>query len=108
MAEGDRDEFVSLEEEIAPGKMIGVDVGAYKVLLCNIDGDLFGVENFCTHARVSLSFGELKDNQIECPVHGARFDVRTGTVMCGPAARGLRRFAVRRVEGGVIVSLDLI
>jgi nitrite reductase/ring-hydroxylating ferredoxin subunit len=47
-------------------------------------------------------------NQLECPVHGARFDVRTGAVLCPPAQRGLRRFNVRKAEGGVIVCLDLV
>jgi 3-phenylpropionate/trans-cinnamate dioxygenase ferredoxin subunit len=101
-------EYVALEEELTPGKTCGVEVGPYKVLVCNVDGELFAVENFCTHAKVSLSFAELRGDQIECPVHGARFDVRTGAVLCLPARRGLRRFDVRKAEGGVIVSLDLV
>ena len=105
-AEGERNEFVALEGEIAPGQTRGVEVGPYKILICNVGGELFGLENYCTHARVSLSSAVLTDNELECPVHGAVFDVRTGVVLCPPAPRGLRRFGVRRVEGGVIVCLD--
>ena len=102
-----RSEFVPLDEGIEPGQTRGVAVGLYKVLICNLGGELFAVENYCTHARVSLSYAELKDGQLECPVHGARFDVKTGAVVCPPARRGLRRFDIRKVEGGVVVSLDL-
>ena len=66
MAEGEKNEFVALEQELAPGKTLGVEVGPYKILLCNVDGELFGVENYCTHSRVSLSYAELKGGEIEC------------------------------------------
>ena len=68
--------------------------------------ELFGVENICTHARVSLTTARLIGSDIEGPVHGARFDARSGIVMCRPARRGLRVFSVTRVAGGALISLD--
>ena len=98
-------EFVALVEP-EPGKTCAVEVGHYKILICNVFGDLFAVENLCTHARVSLTSARLIGAQIECPVHGARFDARSGIVMCPPARRGLRVFPLTRVAGGVEISLD--
>ena len=56
--------------------------------------------------RISLTSTRLHGAEIECPVHGARFDARSGSVMCGPARRGLRVFPLTRVSGGVEVSLE--
>ena len=98
-------EFVKFEEP-EPGKTCAVEFGPFKVLICNLDGELFGVDNECTHARVLLTSAMLIGSEIECPVHGARFDVRSGIVMCPPARRGLRTFNVERVVGGALVSLN--
>lgn len=98
-------EFVEFEEP-EPGKTCAVEFGPFKVLICNLDGELFGVDNECTHARVLLTSAMLIGSEIECPVHGARFDVRSGIVMCPPARRGLRTFNVERVVGGALVSLN--
>jgi nitrite reductase/ring-hydroxylating ferredoxin subunit len=89
-----------------PGKTKSITVKEQKVLLCNIDGEVFAIENSCTHARVLLSSGRLIGGEIECPVHGARFDVRTGAVMCPPARKGLRSFPVCVVDGGVEVRIS--
>lgn len=93
-------------EEPEPGQTCAVEFGPFKVLIFNVDGELFGVENICTHARVSLTTARLIGSDIECPVHGARFDARSGIVMCPPARRGLRVFSVTRVAGGALISLD--
>lgn len=97
-------EFVEFEE-LESGKTCAVEYGPFKVLICNLDGELFGVENVCTHTHVLLTSARLIDSEIECPVHGARFDVRSGIVMCPPARRGLRTFSVEPVAGGALVSL---
>jgi len=92
--------------EPAPGQTVAFEVGDQKILLCNVDGELHAVENQCSHARMALTEAKLVGNEIECPVHGARFDARTGIAMCRPARRPLRTFAVRRVDDGLEISLD--
>ncbi|MFT5443305.1 MAG: 3-phenylpropionate/trans-cinnamate dioxygenase ferredoxin subunit [Myxococcota bacterium] len=105
MTQSSSGEFVALDEP-APGQTRAVVVGETKVLICNVDGELFAVENQCTHARVLLTSARMIDGEIECPVHGARFDAKSGAVMCAPARRGLRTFAVTRADGGVTISLE--
>ena len=93
-------------KELDPGKTHAVEVGSLKILICNVDGDWFAIENMCTHAKIALTSARLIGLEIECPVHGARFDVRTGSVMCLPARRGLRVFPLTRVAEGALISLD--
>ncbi len=83
------------------GQTLAVEACGTSVLVCNVGGELFAVENQCSHARVSLSEGRLIEGEVECPVHGARFDVKTGTAMCRPARRAIRTFRVERVEDGM-------
>ncbi len=105
MSESGRSERVEIED-LAPGQTCVVEVDSMQVLICNVDGEWFGVENRCSHARVPLSEAKLFGCELECPVHGARFDVRTGDVLCRPARRALRVFPLTRIAGGVLISLD--
>lgn len=97
--------FVETEVPEA-GNTRAIEVDSRPILICNVDGELFAVENQCTHARVLLTSARLIEGEIECPVHGARFDAKTGAVMCPPARRGLQSFSIRQVEGGVQIKLD--
>jgi len=89
-----------------PGETKALEVSGRNVLVCNLAGELFAVENLCSHARVPLTEARLVDGELECPVHGARFDVRSGTAMCRPARRPLRTFGVERVDGGMTIRLN--
>ncbi len=63
---------------LASGTMLGVRIADKLVLLCNIDGELFAYEDACPDTPLTLSNGEIDGDQIVCPWHGCRFDVRTG------------------------------
>jgi 3-phenylpropionate/trans-cinnamate dioxygenase ferredoxin subunit len=82
--------------DFAPGTTRVVAAGDEEILLCNVDGEIHAVANRCTHAEVALTNAALIDGKIECPVHGARFDAKTGAVLSEPAERGLRCYAVTR------------
>jgi naphthalene 1,2-dioxygenase system ferredoxin subunit len=53
--------------------------------LYKVEGEVFCTANLCTHAEAFLSDGYLEGYEIECPLHGARFDIRDGRVLCQPA-----------------------
>jgi 3-phenylpropionate/trans-cinnamate dioxygenase ferredoxin subunit len=98
---------VELEiEDLAPGETRAVQAGGHEILICNVGGELHAIANRCTHAKVELTHGQLFDCEIECPVHGARFDVRTGEVKSRPARRALRSYPVKRTESGVEITLS--
>ena len=84
--------------ELGPGDMKAVEVGAEPVLLVNVDGTIYACDDTCTHALASLSEGDLSGQEIECPLHGAAFNVTTGEVLTPPADENLKTYAVR-VEG---------
>lgn len=71
------------------------------ILVVNVDGTLYAVDNICTHDYAELHEGELDGKEILCPLHGARFDVTTGEVLSPPAYEDLRTYEVR-LEGGMV------
>lgn len=66
-------------------------------------GEYFVSDNICTHQYALLSDGYLEDGCIECPLHQARFDLRTGKALCAPATQDMRVYPVK-VEGGDILA----
>jgi 3-phenylpropionate/trans-cinnamate dioxygenase ferredoxin subunit len=92
--------------EIPQGKVKIVEVRDEDIALCNVGGMIYAVANVCTHDDGPLGAGTLDGHQIECPRHGARFDVRTGDVTSLPAIVPVPTFAVK-VEGeDVWVDVD--
>jgi nitrite reductase/ring-hydroxylating ferredoxin subunit/uncharacterized membrane protein len=73
------------DEELPDGVPTGVEVEGRHVLLYRGGGDLHAIENVCSHAGGVLSRGEVDGCIVECPLHGARFDLRDGHIVRGPA-----------------------
>src|SRR5947199_8510832 len=96
-------EFVTVAstDEIPPGVMSKVSLGAKAVVLANVDGKYYAIGNVCTHEEGRLHEGILEKYEIECPWHSSRFDLRTGAVTQGPAETPDPRYGVR-VEGNSI------
>ena len=92
-------------QDVPPGRTKAVVVGGKRVLICNVDGQFFAVSDVCTHDNEPLDQGVLNDHQIECPRHGACFDVRTGKVLRLPAVQPIPTFAVQ-IEGQHILVAD--
>jgi nitrite reductase/ring-hydroxylating ferredoxin subunit len=86
---------------LVPGQFSAHIVNGRAVLLANVDGAYFCIEDKCSHADSPLSIGRLRGSKILCPLHGARFDVRTGEHLGPPAVRGVASFPVRVVDGVV-------
>jgi 3-phenylpropionate/trans-cinnamate dioxygenase ferredoxin subunit len=81
-------------------------VGEEELALCNVDGEIYAVANLCTHDHGPLGEGYLLGDEIECPRHGARFDVKTGSVSVLPAVVPIPTYDVR-VEGDeILVSIE--
>jgi nitrite reductase/ring-hydroxylating ferredoxin subunit len=89
-----------------PGQTLPVEVAGISMLLCNVEGELHAVENQCTHARAPLDEAPLEGCELECPFHGARYDVRDGAAVALPAKKGLRTFGVRRDAGSIEITVE--
>lgn len=81
-----------------------VSVGATQIVLCHSDGEVFALENRCSHADEPIACGRMRLGWIACPAHGARFDLATGEALGPPATAPIRTFAVRIVDGMIEVA----
>ncbi|MDX2162536.1 MAG: non-heme iron oxygenase ferredoxin subunit [bacterium] len=92
---------VAAEAEIAPGERIVVEFGRDWVIVFNIGGQFYAVEDMCSHEEYPLADGGLTEYALECPKHGAQFDVRTGAHLCAPAVSPVKVYDVR-IEAGQV------
>jgi 3-phenylpropionate/trans-cinnamate dioxygenase ferredoxin component len=82
------------------------EVGSRRFLVCNMDGQFYAMDDRCTHDNGPLGEGELLEGgEIECPRHGARFDVRTGKALCFPAVGAVSTYSVEERDGLLFVGL---
>lgn len=95
---------VATTDEIKPGERLVVEIGRHWVAVFNIDGTYYAVRDVCTHDDGPLAEGEVYGCEIECPRHGARFDLRTGAVTAPPAVRPVPTYAVRVVGNDVQIE----
>ena len=91
--------------EFADGDVRGVELGDHNIAIYRVEDAFFATDNVCTHAFALLSDGFLDDCTIECPLHAARFDIRSGKVLSRPAEKDLATYPVR-IEGGEVL-IDL-
>ncbi len=92
-------------EDVPAGTAKVYEVEDRAIAVCNVDGTLYAIDDICSHDEAPLAQGYLSGFEIECPRHGACFDVRTGDVTALPAVVPIDTFPVR-VEG-VDIELDV-
>jgi len=97
---------VARADEIVPGSYRVADVDGQMVAVFNLAGTYYAIEDTCTHDGGSLTGGDIVGEEIVCPRHGARFDIRTGDVTAPPATEPVYVFPVRLREGIVEVRDD--
>jgi len=88
--------------EIPPGGRKLVEIDGVRIAIFNLDGELLAIEDVCTHDGGPLVEGEVMNGcQVECPRHGAHFDIRTGAALSMPAFEATNTYAVE-VDGNDI------
>jgi|SRR5581483_5738143 NAD(P)H-dependent nitrite reductase small subunit len=91
--------------DLREGEAFAVEHGNVQLALCRIQDNVYAFEDVCPHAYALLSQGFVEGGEIECPLHGARFEIASGRCLAPPADQDLRTFAVRVDGGDVYVSL---
>lgn len=81
------------------GTVEGKEIGVYLV-----EGEYYALEDVCPHAYALLSQGFVEDGKVECPLHEAIFDIRTGQCLHGPGERNLNRYPVRVFEKQIQIT----
>jgi len=90
---------------LSEGESAACQAQGHNILVVCIDGGYFAVDAVCSHAGQSLETGRIRGGEIICPLHGGRFDLRTGACTKQPASEALRTYPVL-IEGGK-VCVDL-
>ena len=86
---------VATTDELKPGERMVVEAKDRYVAIFNVDGKYYAIADVCTHDDGPLAEGELHGTVIECPRHGAQFDITTGKVLRFPAITPVPRYEVR-------------
>ena len=96
-------------DEISVGEMLKVEVLDRTLCLINIAGEIYVLDDRCTHADFSLSQGALDEDakEIECTKHGALFDIETGKAMCLPATQPVGTYKTKIEDGRILVQVEV-
>ena len=97
---------IAREGELVAGEWRTVDVDGTQVVVFNLGGELYAIEDVCTHDGGQLTGGHVEGDEIVCPRHGARFCIRTGEALSAPAYEPTATFPVRIADGAIQVRDD--
>jgi nitrite reductase/ring-hydroxylating ferredoxin subunit len=93
------------ESDVRENDVIGVVVQGQHIALYKLNGEVFATSDVCTHQFALLSDGFVDGSCIECPLHAAQFDIKTGKALCGPAVTPITTYPVRLEHGQVLLDL---
>lgn len=95
-------------DDVPPGEVLGVVVDGHPICLANVGGEIYAVQDNCTHQDFPLSEGIVDEDEcsIECTWHGARFDLATGRVLALPATKPVKTYPVKVEDGRIYVAID--
>jgi 3-phenylpropionate/trans-cinnamate dioxygenase ferredoxin subunit len=99
-------QFACKLSDLKPNQSLTLEVDERFVVVVQLDGKVFCIEDLCTHDGGTFGDGELDGNCIVCPRHGAKFDVRTGAAACMPATEPTLSHQVEIRDGDVFVKLS--
>lgn len=91
--------------QLPVGKMLRINSKGQCILLANIEGIVYAIDNTCSHEDASLYNGALKGDCVECPLHGSRFSFKTGHPMEEPATEAVRTYPVCVEAGDVYIEV---
>lgn len=92
-------------DELPSGERLFIDLAGVPLVVINFGGEVFAIQDVCTHDDGPLGEGDVDDHQISCPRHGARFDLRTGKVLTLPAIVDVPTYPVRIVDGIIQIGV---
>ena len=92
-------------DSLVEGKPVAIDHNGVTVCVARVGDEVFAIEDTCTHSEASLSEGEITGTKIECWLHGAEFDLRTGAALTLPANIAVKTYPVTIVANSVTVEI---
>ena len=96
---------VARVEDVPENVMLAVKLDGVSIVLANSQGEVLALHDQCSHEEFPLSDGEIVNGQVECMLHGARFDLRTGAAKALPAVRPVKSYECRVEDGSIQIRL---
>jgi 3-phenylpropionate/trans-cinnamate dioxygenase ferredoxin subunit len=96
---------VASEKDVPKGVAKVFEVRGKRIAVCHSDDGVYAIDDRCTHDNGPLGEGELTDGEIECPRHGARFDIKTGKALCLPAVGAVATYDVDVRDGEIWIGI---
>jgi 3-phenylpropionate/trans-cinnamate dioxygenase ferredoxin subunit len=98
---------VAAVSDLAPGEKKQISVEGVEVALFNVNGEYYAIEDVCTHDGAPLAHGRFRGEEITCPRHGARFNVKSGAALCMPAFEPVETYQVKIEGSDILIEVDL-
>ena len=96
---------VAATGDVSEEEPIRVQVGEEDIAIYNVAGDFHATSNICTHAYASMVDGFQEGEEIECPLHEGRFNIKTGEALCAPVTDALKVFEVKVEDDDIFVQV---
>jgi nitrite reductase/ring-hydroxylating ferredoxin subunit len=97
---------VATSSDVKEGEAKMVRIGKTQISLCRVQGEIYAIDDICTHEWACMSDGFVEGEEIECPIHMARFNIKTGKVLSEPATEDLKTYKVEVKGDDVYVLAD--
>jgi 3-phenylpropionate/trans-cinnamate dioxygenase ferredoxin subunit len=97
---------VAISDELQPGTMKRVDIAGKRYLLANANGQIYAVDDLCSHEEVSLYLGCIEGDTIKCSLHGSRFSLKNGEPLDEPATEPIKTYPVKISAERIYVQID--
>ena len=97
---------VAAEADLFEGAGIAVTPAGHNIAVFKLEDGVHAIDNLCSHGNAKLCDGFVEGHHVECPFHQALFDVRDGSVQCGPATDPVKSWPVKIENGRVLLDLD--
>lgn len=93
--------------ELASGEKKQINLEGVEVALFNVNGEYYAIEDVCTHDGAPLAHGRFRGEEVTCPRHGARFNVKSGAALCMPAFEPVETYQVKIEGDDILIEVDL-
>jgi 3-phenylpropionate/trans-cinnamate dioxygenase ferredoxin subunit len=92
--------------DVVDGETKTFEVGKKKIMIAKDGGELYALSPYCTHDGEEIGNEKIHDHQVECPRHGARFNIRNGEVTQMPAVFGLSNYEILVKDDTIFIDMD--
>jgi 3-phenylpropionate/trans-cinnamate dioxygenase ferredoxin subunit len=100
-------EWIKIDDESKfDGEVKVYSVNDSNIAVFKLEDGYYAIDNSCSHEEASLAEGEIEDGEVECPLHGARFDIRTGKNLSFPAVIPVKSYQVKVENSEIFLHVE--